>query len=113
MAGLAPELRLSAGRHGSTSMISAITNQGQVRFSFFKGAIDAERFIESLKGLIEDTQRKVLLIVVNMRIHRANRVRDWVAQHAHQIELFYLPPYALELNHDEHLNRNLKTTILS
>ena len=43
IAGLTPELRLPAGRHGSTSMISAITNQGLVRFSFFEGAIDADQ----------------------------------------------------------------------
>ena len=52
MAGLMPEIRLPAGRHGSTSMISAITNQGLVRFSFFEGAMDADRFIVFLKDLI-------------------------------------------------------------
>ena len=33
-------------------MISAITNQGLVRFSFFEGAMDADRFIVFLKDLI-------------------------------------------------------------
>lgn len=113
MAGLTPELRLPAGRHGSTSMISAITNQGLVRFSFFEGAIDAERFIVFLKDLIQDAQRKVFLIVDNLRVHRANRVRDWVAENTEKIELFYLPPYAPELNPDEYLNRDLKTSIRS
>ena len=113
MAGLTPELRLPAGRHGSTSMISAITNQGLVRFSFFEGAIDAERFIVFLKDLIQDAQRKVFLIVDNLRVHRANRVREWAAENTEKIELFYLPPYAPELNPDEYLNRDLKTTIRS
>ena len=94
-------------------MISAITNQGLVRFSFFEGAIDAERFIVFLKDLIQDAQRKVFLIVDNPRVHRANRVREWVAENAEKIELFYLPPYAPELNPDEYLNRDLKTTIRS
>ncbi|ATE62493.1 IS630 family transposase [Thauera sinica] len=111
MAGLTPELRLPADRHGSTSMISAITNQSLVRFSFFEGAIDAERFIVFLKDLIQDAQRKVFLIVGNLRVHRANRVREWIAESAAKIELFYLPPYAPELNPDEYLNRDLKTTI--
>ena len=62
MAGLTPELRLPAGRHGSTSMVSAITNQGSVRFSFFEGTIDAERFVVFLMDLIQDAQRKVFLM---------------------------------------------------
>lgn len=51
VAGLTPELRLPGARRGSTSMISAITNQGLVRFSFFEGAIDAERCIVFLEDL--------------------------------------------------------------
>jgi len=113
MAGVTPELRLPGGRHGSTSMISAITNQGLVRFSFFEGAIDAERFIVFLQDLIQDAQRKVFLIVDNLRVHHAIRVRAWAEENADRIELFYLPPYAPELNPDEYLNRDLKTSIRS
>jgi len=111
MAGLTPELRLPAGRHGLTTMISAITNQGLVRFSCFEGAIDAERFIVFLKGLIQDAQRKVFLIDDNLRVHRANHVREWVAENTEKIELFYLPPYAPQLNPDKYLNRDLKSPI--
>ncbi len=113
MAGITPELRWPAGRHGSTSMISAITHQGLVRFSFVEGAINAERFIVFLQDLIHDAQRKVFLIVDNLRVHHANRVREWVAENTEKIRLFYLPPYAPELNPDEYLNRDLKTTIRS
>ena len=113
LAGMTPELRIAAARRGSTSMISVITNPGLVRFAFFEGAIDAERFIVFLQDLIQDAQRKVFLIVDNLRVHRANRVREWVAGNAGKIELFYLPPYAPELNPDEYLNRDLKTAIRS
>ena len=50
----------------------------------------------------------MFLIVDNLRVHRANRVREWVAENADKIELFYLPPYAPELNPDEYLNRDLR-----
>jgi transposase len=113
MAGLTPVLRLPTSRHGSTSMISAITNQGLVRFSFFESAIDAERFFVFLKDLVQDAQRKEFLIVDNRRVHRANRVREWVAENTEKIELFYLPPYASELNPDEYLKREVKATIRS
>lgn len=100
-------------RHGSTSMIPAITKQGLVRSSFFEGDIDAERFIVFLRDLIQDAQRKVFLVIYNLRAHHANRVHKWVAESTEKIELFYLPPYAPELNPDEYLNRDLKTTIRS
>ena len=75
-------------------MISAITNQGLVRFSFFEGAIDADRFIVFPKDLIQDAQRKVFLIVDNLRVHRPTvSAGEWV-ENVEKIELFYLPPYA-------------------
>lgn len=83
------------------------------RSSGVSPAIDAERFIVFLKDLIQDAQRKVFLIVDNLRVHRANRVREWAAENTEKIELFYLPPYAPELNPDEYLNRDLKTSIRS
>jgi transposase len=112
-AGLTPEMRIPAGRRAATTMISAITNQGLVRFAFFEGALDTDRFIAFMGDLIGDTGRKVFLIVDNLKVHRAKRVTEWAAEHAKEIELFYLPPYAPEHNPDEYLNRDLKTTLRS
>lgn len=112
-AGVTPEMRIPAGRHAATTMISAITNQGLVRFTFFDGALDTDRFIAFLGDLIQDSGRKVFLIVDNLKVHRAKRVSEWVAERTDKIELFYLPPYAPEHNPDEYLNRDLKTTLRS
>lgn len=35
-------------------------------------------------------------------MHKATKVRAWVEAHCDAIELFYLPPYAPELNPDEY-----------
>ncbi|THF60400.1 IS630 family transposase [Pseudothauera rhizosphaerae] len=112
-AGVTPEMRIPAGRHAATTMISAITNQGLVRFTFFDGALDTDRFIAFLSDLIKDAGRKVFLIVDNLKVHRAKRVTEWAAERTDKIELFYLPPYAPEHNPDEYLNRDLKTTLRS
>ena len=112
-AGLTPELALPGGRHASTSMISAITNQGLVRFRFFDGALDTDRFIEFLGDLVKDAERKVYLIVDNLRVHHARLVKEWLAPRKEQIEVFYLQSYTPELNPDEYLNRDLKTTLRS
>jgi transposase len=50
----------------------------------------------------------VILIVDNLKVHKAGKVRAWVASHAHEIELFYLPSYAPDHNPSEYLNNELK-----
>ena len=50
----------------------------------------------------------MFLIVDNLKVHHAAKVTTWVAAHAHEIELFYLPAYAPDHNPDENLNNDLK-----
>jgi hypothetical protein len=38
-------------------------------------------------------------------------VKQWLAQHEDEIEIFYLPAYAPEHNPDEYLNNDLKQTL--
>lgn len=109
-AGQTPVLALSA-RWSSISMISAITQQGLVRFAFHEGAINSERFIAFLEALIADAGRKVFLIVDNLKVHHSKPVKAWVAERTDQIELVYLPSYSPQANPDEYLNRDLKTTL--
>jgi transposase len=92
----------------SKSMISAVSNRGQMRFMFYDGALNADRFIAFLRRLIKDAEQKVFLIVDNLKVHHARKVTAWVASHTHEIELFYLPSYAPDHNPDEFLNGDLK-----
>ena len=110
LSGQTPQL-LHSARWDSITMISAVTNQGLVRFRLHDGAINTERFIDFLQGLLDDTQNKVFLIVDNLRVHHAKQVRQWVDERKDQIELHYLPPYSPEANPDEWLNRDLKTEL--
>ena len=108
--GQTPVIR-HAARWSSVTMFSAITNQGLVRFAFHDGAINTERFIEFIELLIRDAQRKVFLIVDNLRVHHAKLVKEWLLDKKDKIEVFYLPPYSPEANPDEILNRDLKTEL--
>ena len=108
--GQTPQL-LHSARWDSITLISAVTNQGLVRFRLHNGAINTERFIDFLQGLLDDTQNKVFLIVDNLRVHHAKQVRQWVDERKDLIELHYLPPYSPEANPDEWLNRDLKTEL--
>ena len=92
----------------SKSMISAVSNRGQMRFMFYDGALNADRFIAFLRRMIKDAEQKVFLIVDNLKVHHAKKVTAWAASHTHEIELFYLPSYAPDHNPDEFLNGDLK-----
>jgi transposase len=90
------------------SMISSVTNLGTLRFMIYDGALNTMIFLEFLRRLIKGADRKLFVIVDNLRVHRARRVTAWLAENADRIELFYLPPYAPECNPDEYLNNDVK-----
>ena len=54
------------------------------------------------------TGRKAVLIVDNLKVHKAGKVQAWVESHRHEIELVYLPSYAPDHNPSEYLNNELK-----
>jgi transposase len=89
-------------------MISCLTNRGKLRFMIYEGALNTTIFLNFLRRLIRETERKLFVIVDNLPVHRARRVTAWVQDHADRIELVYLPPYAPEHNPDEFLNNDLK-----
>ncbi|MEN6317431.1 MAG: IS630 family transposase [Syntrophaceae bacterium] len=95
------------------SMISAITNQGKVRFMMYRDAMNSELLIKFMTRLIKDAGRKVFLILDNLRVHHGKNVKQWLGKHKEQIEVFYLPSYSPELNPDEYLSNNLKTKVHS
>src|SRR3954462_9547029 len=90
------------------SMISAVSNQGLMRFMLYEGALNADGFIAFLRRLIKDAGQKVFLIVDNLKVHHASKIKTWVAAHAHEAELFYLPAYTPDHHPDEYLNNDLK-----
>lgn len=108
--GRTPVLRLNAKRT-STNMISAITNQGKVRFRVFDGSMNTDILIDFCKRLIKSAQRKVFLVLDNLRVHHARLFKAWLAEHTDEIEVFYLPSYSPELNPDEYLNCDLKAGV--
>ena len=106
--GETPE-RLVSGSRFSTNMISTVTNRGKLRFMLYRETLTAPVLIRFLSRLIRDAQgRKVFLILDNLRVHHSKKVSAWVGDRKEQIELFFLPAYAPELNPDEYLNCDLK-----
>lgn len=110
--GKTPIMRLNANRK-SISMISAITNQGKLRFMVYKDAMNADLFTRFMGRLIKDAGRKVFLVVDNLRTHHSKPVKEWLDAHKDEIEVFYLPSYSPELNPDEYLNCDMKAAVHS
>ncbi len=106
-AGKTPVIPRPATRF-TQSMISSVTNQGKLRFMIYDGALNAAIFLKFLRRLIKDTDRKLFVIVDNLRVHRARTVAAWVEENKDRIKLFYLPPYAPERNPDEYVNNDVK-----
>jgi transposase len=108
--GQTPLLRLNARRE-SLSVISTVTNKGQMRWKIFSGALNARILIGILERLTRQQRGKIFLILDNLRVHHAKLVKLWLAQNADKIEVIYLPSYSPELNLDELLNADLKQRV--
>lgn len=108
--GETPVLIQSAKRE-STNMISTVTNQGKLRFMFYDRNMNAAVLISFLRRLIKNAKQKIFLILDNLRVHHSKLVKEWVVRNNNAIELFYLPSYSPELNPDEYLNCDLKSSL--
>jgi transposase len=110
-AGKTPVAFAVGGTRQKLSMLATVTNQGKTRWMIIDEAFNADRLIEFLGALIKDAERKVFLILDNLRVHHSKLVKAWVAERTERIELFYLPSYSPELNPEERLNADLKHAI--
>ena len=93
------------------NMLSAISGRGKLRFMLYKDNMNSDKLIDFMRRLVKDSERKVFLILDNLRAHHSKKVRAWLEKHKAEIEVFYLPPYAPEYNPDELLNSDLKRGI--
>ena len=97
--------------HIRINMISAISNEGSVRFMTYTGTMNGALFLVFLGRLLRGATRKVFLIVDRLKAHDTGAVRRWVAAHKDRIELFPLPTSSPELNPDEYLNNDMKGNV--
>jgi transposase len=108
--GRTPVVRVCHRRAG-LSLVSAVTNRGELRWMILEGAVNAPVLIRFLRRLIREARRKVFLILDRLKVHRARSTQDWLAEHRAEIEAFYLPSYSPELNPDEGVNADLKQAV--
>ena len=109
--GKTPVAKLSTDKKIRVNMISAINNQGKLRFMTYEGKMNQQRLIEFMKRLIKTIDNKVYLILDNLNVHHGKIVKAWLEENKNKIEVFYLPSYSPERNPDEYFNGSLKREI--
>jgi transposase len=106
--GFTPEIVATAKRH-TRSVISAISNRGDMRWMVYKGGIKVPLLLSFLARLVKSMKgRKVHLIWDNLRVHHGKEVKSWLSTRTEEIEANHLPPYSPQIQPDERLNRSLK-----
>jgi transposase len=103
----------SSGQRQSLNVISAVHASGAFWAATYTGKLDAESFVIFLRDFMKGRRSKVMLVVDGHPAHKANIVKDYIAQMAGQLELHFLPPYAPDLNPDEFVWNYMKTTGVS
>lgn len=97
------------GQRFGCNMISAISNRGRLNFMVFRKIFLVEVFLDFLKRLLRQINRKIFLIVDGHPVHRSRKVKKWLKHNECHIRLFFLPSYSPELNPDEILNQDVKS----
>mgnify|MGYP002640439020 FL=1 len=110
--GQTPAIRIHP-RCKRVNLISTVTNQGKVRFMVYEEKMNSNVFIKFMTRLIKDSEKKIFLIIDNLKVHHSYVARDWLEEHKDEIEVFFLPSYSPELNPDEYLNCDLKAGVHS
>jgi transposase len=106
--GETPVLRVPLTRD-HLSAISAITPAGQILLQVKEQALRGPDIVRFLRHLLRHVPGKLLVIWDGSPIHRAQVVKDFLAQGAaRRLHLELLPAYAPELNPDEWLWQYLK-----
>jgi len=100
------------GQRFSLNMISAISNRGHLQFMIIDGRFNGDVFISFLQQMTKYSKKKIFFITDGHPAHKTKKLKQWLDDNKHKIEVFFLPPYSPELNPQEYVNQDLKTNII-
>lgn len=97
------------GKRGGLCVTSAISPAGKMIFRIEKKRVNADKHIEFLEQILKHhPKRKIIVIEDRAPAHRAKKIKRFVDMHKKRLAVYLLPPYAPELNPDEHVWEYLK-----
>jgi transposase len=98
----------TTGDRTVVTMVSAVSQAGDIHFDVGTGRFASAQFIEFLKKLLHDDGGRVFLILDNSTVHKSKSVKKFVESTEGMLTLFFLPPYSPHLNPDEWVWNNVK-----
>jgi transposase len=101
----------TTGRRQKVNCISAISNQGKMRFMLFEEKFTALVFIDFLKRLLHKQKQPVTLIVDGHRTHFTKAVKEFIKVQNGKLKIYALPSYSPERNPDELVWNNAKQKV--
>jgi len=91
----------TSGKRQSINAISAVSDQGGFWYELYTDRLNAQRFMEFLKRFMRHRRRPVVLILDGHPSHHAKVTAEYVQSLCGKLEMYFLPPYAPDLNPDE------------
>ena len=105
--GRTPVLRRVSKRREVSSIVG-ITPDGRLAARHFRGAIDSAKVVLAVRYFQRRFGRRLLLVWDRLNAHRSKQVQRFLAAHAPDVAVAYLPAYAPELNPEEQCNAWVK-----
>lgn len=96
------------GQRGRLNVLSVVTAKGDFYYHVTEKRINSDEYIKFLEQLIEERDRRIILIVDRASFHCSKKVRAFIWHHRDEIRIYYLPTYSPELNPDEHVWEEIK-----
>jgi hypothetical protein len=81
------------GQRQSISAASAVNAKGGFWFATYKGALNAELFIELLQKMMKGRAKPVHLVVDGLPAHKRANVREYIASTQGKLTMHVLPDY--------------------
>jgi transposase len=98
--------RLSKRRE--VSSIVAITPDGRLYARHVRTSVSSETVISALRAFRRQISTPLLVVWDRLNAHRSRATMDFIASHAQDYAVAYLPAYAPELNPEEQCNALVK-----
>ena len=108
--GQTPVIKTS-GRREKVNCISAVSNQGKLRFMLYDERFTGKLFVNFLQRLMHKQKGNITLIVDGHKSHFTADVQEYLAKLNGKLKIYALPPYSPELNPDELVWNNAKQKV--
>lgn len=98
--GRTPLVRTS-GQRQKINILSAVSPRGAFWYMTYTCKLDAEFFVACLQSLLSRRRKPFFIILDGHPVHRSKAVSKLVQSLKGRLEIYFLPPYAPDLNPDE------------